>query len=303
MTEKLRILVVDDDRRLSRTLVDILTIKGHQAEAAYSGPEALDMVKQEQFDCVLSDIRMPEMSGVELHRAIKEAQPQVPVVLMTAYSSDRLVQEGLEQGALAILTKPLDINNLLCFLSSLRRQQSVVIVDDDPVFCQTLGDILEARGFAVSKLTDPSGVAESLDSDELAVLLDMKLNSIGGLEVLKEIRGRCPRLPVILVTGYRQEMSASIQAAMEIGAYACLYKPFDIDKLLQALAELRQRDLSRILGRPMGKDRPARALFVIAGRASAVAIPTPEIAAPSARNDSRADAGGVLRQKKVLPRG
>ncbi len=253
MTEKLRILVVDDDRRLARTLVDILMVKGHQAKAVYSGPEALNRVKRERFDCVISDIRMPEMNGVELHRAIREQHPQTPVVLMTAYSSDRLVQEGLEQGALAILAKPLDINNLLCFLSSLRRQQSVVIVDDDPAFCQTLGDILEGRGFAVSKLSDPSGVAESLDSDELAVLLDMKLNSIGGLEVLKEIRGRCPRLPVILVTGYRQEMSASIQAALEIGAYTCLYKPFQIDELLQALAELHKRDLSRILGRLIGK--------------------------------------------------
>jgi len=253
MTEKLRILVVDDDRRLAGTLVDILTVKGHQAQAAYSGPEALDRVKQEQFDCVLTDIRMPEMNGVELHRAIREAQPHVPVVLMTAYSSDKLVQEGLEDGAIATLTKPLDINNLLCFLSSLRQQQSVVIVDDDPAFCQTLGDILGARGFAVTRLTDPSGVAESLSPDEPVVLLDMKLNSIGGLEVLKEIRARYPRLPVILVTGYRQEMSAAIQAALEIGAYACLYKPFQIDELLQALAELRKRDLSRILGRLIGK--------------------------------------------------
>ena len=253
MTEKLRILVVDDDRRLASTLVDILRVKGHQAEAAYSGPEAQDTLKQEQFDCVLSDIRIPEMSGVELQRAIREAQPQTPVLLMTAYSSDRLVQEALEEGAIATLTKPLDINNLLCFLSSLRQQQSVVIVDDDPAFCQTLGDILGARGFAVTKLTDPSGVAESLDSDELAVLLDMKLNSIGGLEILKEIRGRCPRVPVILVTGYRQEMSAAIQAALEIGAYACLYKPFEIDELLQSLADLRNRNLSRILRRLMAK--------------------------------------------------
>ena len=253
MSEKLRILVVDDDRRLARTLVDILTVKGHQAQAAYSGPEALDIVKQQQFDCVLTDIRMPEMNGVELHRAIREAQPQVPVVLMTAYSSDKLVQEGLEQGALATMTKPLDINSLLGFLSSLRQQQSVAIVDDDPAFCQTLGDILEARGFAVTRITNPRGVAESLSPDEPVVLLDMKLNSISGLEVLKEVRARYSRLPVILITGYRQEMSTAIQAALEIGAYACLYKPFDIDKLLQALAELRKRDLSRILGRLIRK--------------------------------------------------
>ena len=136
MTEKLRILVLDDDRRLARTLVDILALKDCQAEPACSGPQALEKAKQTQFDRFLTDIRMPEMNGVE---------------------------------------------------------------------------------------------------------------------VLKEIRARYSRLPVILVTGCRQEMSAAIQAALEIGAYTCLYKPLQIDELLQALAELHKRDLSRILGRPMGK--------------------------------------------------
>jgi len=127
LTEKLRILVVDDDRRLARTLVDILTVKGHQAQAAYSGPEALDRVKQEQFDCVLSDVRMPEMNGVELHRAIREQQPQTPVLLMTAYSSDRLVRQGLEEGAVACLTKPLNIDSLLRLISSLRPEGSAAV--------------------------------------------------------------------------------------------------------------------------------------------------------------------------------
>ena len=253
MSQKLRILIVDDDRRMARTLSDILKVKGYEAEAAYSGPEALDMMEKGYFDCVLADIKMPEINGVELYKAIKEEQPDLPVVLMTAYSSDKLVEEGLEEGAVASLTKPLDINLLLSFFSSLAKGGSVVIVDDDPQFARTLGDILRARGFAVSELSDPQDIVEMLRPDGQVVLVDMKLNNISGLEVLKEIRERHPHLPVVVVTGYREEMSQAIGAALKMNAYTCLYKPFEIDELLQVLTEIRKQELRRALGQPVRK--------------------------------------------------
>ena len=249
MSEKLRILIVDDDRRMAQTLHDIFRIRGYEAEAAHSAPEALERVAEDPFDCVLSDIRMPEVNGVELYRAIKARQPDLPVVLMTAYSTDELVKEGLEEGVIATLTKPLDINALLGFFSSLRRERSVVIVDDDPRFCKTLGDILRARGFAVTQVTDPHGVVERVRPDGQVVLLDMKLNDKSGLEVLKGIREQYPHLPVILVTGYRGEMASAIEAALKIKTYTCLYKPLQIEELLQLLTEIHHQELGRALGR------------------------------------------------------
>jgi len=251
MSNKLRILIVDDDRRLARTLVDILRCKGYEAQAAHSGVEALDNIKKDYFDCVLTDIKMPQMNGVELHEAIKELQPGLPVVLMTAYSSDKLVKKGMEAGAVATLTKPLNINLLLCFFSSLHKERPIVIVDDNPEFANTLGDVLRTRGFEVRQVTDPRDMAEVLGSDGQMVVLDMKLDSINGLHVLEEVRKRYPRLPVILVTGYREETAQTIKAAVKINAYTCLYKPVEIDGLLQVLAEVRQRELSRILGQPI----------------------------------------------------
>lgn len=253
MKEKLHILIVDDDRRMVKTLVDVLTVKGYKAEAAYSGPEALDKMKKGQFDCILTDVKMPEMNGVKLYKTIKETRPDLPVVLMTAYSTDKLVKEGLEQGVIASLTKPLDINALLSFFSTLRKERSIVIVDDDPQFCKTLGDILRERGFSVTQVTDPCDIREALRPDSQSVLLDMKLNEISGLEVLKDIKKQCPHMPVILVTGYREEMAQSIEAALKIGAYTCLYKPFEIDKLLQLLTKIHHQELSRILGQPVRK--------------------------------------------------
>ncbi len=252
MSEMLRILVVDDDPNMAKTLTNIFRVKGYEAKAAHSGLDALEKMKQERFDCVLSDIKMPESNGVEFYRAIKARWSDLPVVLMTAYSSDSLVEEGLEEGAIACLTKPLDINLLLSFLSSLSKERSIVIVDDNPGFARTLGDILRLRGFTVTPVTDPHGVIEKVGADGQVVLLDMKLDSINGLEVLEKIRKRYPHLPVILVTGYREEMASAIEAALAINAYTCLYKPLQIEELLQTLTEIHHQELGRVLaGEPM----------------------------------------------------
>src|SRR5262245_60075281 len=71
VSEKLRILIVDDNEMMVKTLQDILRLKGYQTEPAYSGLEALRKVEDGAFDFVLSDIKMPDLNGVDLYRAIK----------------------------------------------------------------------------------------------------------------------------------------------------------------------------------------------------------------------------------------
>ena len=75
------------------------------------------------------------------------------------------------------------------------------------------------------------------------------------MEVLKQIRARHPYMPVILVTGYPKEVASAIEAGLKIWAYTCLYKPFDIEALLQVLTEIRHGELGRLLGRPVRKRR------------------------------------------------
>lgn len=255
MSETLRILIVDDDQMMAKTLCDILRVKDYHAEVANSGAEALDWIERESFDCVLSDIKMPEVNGVELYKAIKAQQPDMPVVLMTAYAADSLVKEGLEEGVIAALDKPLDINLVLSFFSLLSQDRSIVIVDDDANFCQTLGDILRARGFSVMARTDPQNLVEQITDDQV-VLLDMQLGDTNGLTVMKEVRGKFPLIPVLLVTGFREEMNSAIEAALAINAYTCFYKPLQIEEFLQTLDKIHRQELGRKLGQtPRKKPR------------------------------------------------
>jgi CheY-like chemotaxis protein len=243
LTQKFRILIVDDDKRMTRTLADILNLAGYEAVEAASGPQALELTRAQAFDCVLTDVRMPDMDGVEFHHQLRQSQPGLPVVLMTAYASDEIVRKGLEEGVVGVLDKPLDISQLLSFFTSLVKHRAIAIVDDDPAFCKTLGDILTQRGFTVMQITDPHVKVELMASDCQVILLDMKLNSINGLDVLKDIRARYPSMPVVLITGHRQEMAETVRAALEINVHACLYKPLEIPDLLEKLAQIQLQRL------------------------------------------------------------
>lgn len=113
------ILIVDDNRSICVTLQDILITKGFDVEIAFSGAQALEKFNVQEFDCVLMDIIMPQMNGVELFRKLKLIREDIPVVFMTAYSTDNLVRDGLDEGALEVMDKPLDIENLIHCLSAI----------------------------------------------------------------------------------------------------------------------------------------------------------------------------------------
>jgi CheY-like chemotaxis protein len=247
MEQSLHILIVDDDKRMTRTLTDILSLSGHNVVEAHSGPQALEKARAQPFDCVLTDVRMPGMDGVELHRQLRSIQPGLPVILMTAYAADSLTSRGLDDGVVGVLDKPLDITHLLGFLTSLLKNRTIVIVDDDKAFCKTLDDILHQRGFQVAQINDPHVDVNLMTTDAQVILLDIKFNGINGVDVLKEIRKNNPTLPVLMVTGYRKEMMSAIQAALEISAFACLYKPLEIPQLLEMLSGLQTKHLRGLL--------------------------------------------------------
>jgi two-component system, NtrC family, response regulator HydG len=247
MPQKLQILIVDDDQRMTHTLADILTISGHTAITAFSAAEALTKARTLNLDCVLTDIKMPVMSGLELYRQLRLVKPGLPVILMTAFAAQEVIRQGLEEGVVGVLDKPLDINWLLGFFTALSKNRTIVIVDDDPQFCKSLGDILQQRGFNVTQITDPHTDVEEMGHEAQVVLLDLKLNEVNGLDILKLIRDRFPTLPVLLVTGYRHEMADLIEQAQTYQVTVHLYKPLEIPSLLDILAQLQLTHLRDLI--------------------------------------------------------
>lgn len=244
MNEDLRVLVVDDEWPMAKTLVDVLKLKGFRAEAAFSGPQALEMMVGGRFNCVLTDIRMPDVNGVELLRAVRAMQPSVQVLLMSAYAASDLVREGLRAGATAAFVKPIDIDFLSWFLCKLGEERSIVIADDDGRCWDRVRAALEGRGFSVHEVHDPGGLLPALRPSGQVVFLGAGLNGVPGLELLRRIRERHGTLPVVLTWEGGERQAAVLNEARGLDMHDWLGKPVETEALLKVLAQIRRRELS-----------------------------------------------------------
>ncbi len=107
-SDKVQILVVDDDISHCTILQALLRGWGYQVGLAHNGLQALEQIHQQVFDLVLCDIRMAEMDGIATLKEIKAYNPAIPVLIMTAFSSVGTAVEAIKSGALDYLVKPLD---------------------------------------------------------------------------------------------------------------------------------------------------------------------------------------------------
>ena len=109
MSTAQHILVVDDDPMLRDLLVKTLEAIGHMAVAAENGLQALSLLQQQTFSIVISDIKMPEMDGVELLRRIRSAHPGLPVLFISGFATAELLGRAEPDG---FLTKPFRIHHV-----------------------------------------------------------------------------------------------------------------------------------------------------------------------------------------------
>ena len=108
-----KVLVVDDERSIRITLGEFLRRDGHTVESAETAEAARSMLQSGGFDVVLSDIILPQLNGVELLRAIREAAPHVQVILMTGEPTVETAAQALRAGATDYLFKPINKNAVL----------------------------------------------------------------------------------------------------------------------------------------------------------------------------------------------
>ncbi|MGH9336542.1 MAG: sigma-54-dependent transcriptional regulator [Vicinamibacteria bacterium] len=107
-----RILVIDDEESMRQLLEIALGKEGYRLTLAESGRKATELFDKSSYDLVISDIKMPDMSGVDVLRHIKETDPTVPVIMITAYASAETAVEALRLGAYDYLTKPFKLEEL-----------------------------------------------------------------------------------------------------------------------------------------------------------------------------------------------
>ena len=103
------LLIVDDQHGIRLLLGEVFKREGYRTFLASNGLEALKIVEKEKLDCVLLDMKIPGMDGLEILKSIKAKWPELPVMMMTAYGELDLIQEALSNGAAKYFTKPFNI--------------------------------------------------------------------------------------------------------------------------------------------------------------------------------------------------
>lgn len=235
-----RVLVVDDDRFMVKTLADVLRLKGWDVSMAYDGNDAVARLAAGSFDFVVMDVKMPGMDGVSAFKAMKLMKPDVRVVLMTAYAATDLLNEAQREGVLKIMPKPVDVDGLISMLTgSLARKEPVLIIDGDTSFLKTLSDTLRLTGHqTIAARTLDEALRFMAEHRPGAVLLHMHLGSTEPRDAVVAVHQVSPAVALVLYSGRPgavEEMHSHIPGEW---IHAYLQKPFAVEQLAGVLGAI-----------------------------------------------------------------
>jgi len=241
-----RILIVDDEADTCANLSDILTDLGYETDVAHDGYAALELVKKKAYDLALLDLRMPGMDGLELYRRMREISAGTVAIVVTAYATSDTAKSITAAGAWQVVPKPVDIGKLLGLVGQALDTPLILVVDDDKDLCENLWDILRERGYRVHFAHDVGDAEKALKQHNFhVVLIDMKLPSGDGHQVFRALQSIDKEARTVLITGFAAEMETKVQTALQAGANAVCYKPFDVGKLLSTVQQLCARSESQ----------------------------------------------------------
>jgi len=199
----LNILVVDDDKNFAHTLCEILRMGGYKCQEVHSVQEAQDILKREHFDCVLSDVKMPDRSGVDLYNQIRKEQPNLPFVLMTAYTSNQVIEEAINCGVLAALQKPLDIEGILKFFSKLSQSLQAAIISEEKETCKVIKKILKNEKFTFKIYHSIDLFLKSKTKEYSIVFVDAHEPCEHYCEDIKTLLDYLPERTIVIICDYR----------------------------------------------------------------------------------------------------
>jgi DNA-binding NtrC family response regulator len=224
-------LVVDDNVAFADNVAEILGDAGAEVRVVPSALEALKELEQTRFDGVVTDMRMPGVSGAEFLKRLREIDPGVPVVLLTAWAQDSQIDEARRLGLLAFLSKPTGTKQLITLMEHARRDACVVLIDDDHALLENLSEALALSGFTVCSASSVKELGQ-LNVKPLAALVDVRLPGSEDGAALQRVKELFPQTPLLVVTGARE---------FDEGGLEIFRKPFDTRKLVARLEALAQK--------------------------------------------------------------
>ena len=248
--EGMKILVVDDEKNMRGTLAAILAEKGYTVAEAGTGEQALDRCQQQAFDVVLMDVRMPGLNGVETFRKIRRHQDDTKVILMSAYHVDDLKRTALEEGAVAFLPKPLNVQRIMDLIQDVNKT-AILVVQNDQDEGERIHAKLREGGYHVTVASTPQDALKLVEQIRFnIVLIEDVLPAMTGLELYLAIKQITPTTLAIMMSGQEAEFVKITRQAVQQTPYTILKKPLDLDYLLDLLTSMSGQQASNAIIKP-----------------------------------------------------
>jgi len=148
------ILIVDDEKAIRKTLAEILTFEGFTVEEAADGAEAVAKIKDNNYDCILCDIKMPKMDGIEVLEIAKQEKPETPFIVISGHGNLETAVEAVKKGAFDYISKPPDLNRLLITIRNAMDKKSLVAETKQLRKRINKGTIMIGESAGISKIKD-----------------------------------------------------------------------------------------------------------------------------------------------------
>ena len=139
-----KILIIDDERAIRNTMKDVLEFENYQVDVAENGRAGLEMATSTNYDLIFSDIKMPEMDGIEVLTALREAEVESPVVMISGHGNIETAVDCIKRGAADFIEKPIDLNRLL--ISTKNALEKKTLVQETKVLKKKVGSRFQMIG-------------------------------------------------------------------------------------------------------------------------------------------------------------
>jgi FixJ family two-component response regulator len=236
----LLISVVDDDESIRRTTTFLIETFGFRAAAFESAQDFLKSGQLHETSCLIIDVQMPGMSGLQLQSELAAASMGIPIIFITAYDNKTSRQQAMQAGAVAFLGKPFNDQELLeCIRLALRGELEpttglIAVVDDDESIRRATTLLIQSFGLRARAFESAESFLQSGEQHKTSCLiLDVRMPTMGGFELQSALAAAGCRIPIIFISAYVDKESR--KRAMQTGAVAFLGKPFNDEQLLQSL--------------------------------------------------------------------
>ncbi len=242
--EKYKTLVIEDESATLKQLAKVIRKEGFEVAVAENGSVGLDIFKNEHPDIIVTDLKMPDIDGLEVLRQAKRISPNVPVILITGFGETDTAISALREGMFDYIKKPIDLNLLILALGRAKEKvheyknsvpfPNILLVDDEETTRRRLARVLTKEGWQVHQASDGEQALNIFKKTKIDIVLtDIKMPKKDGLQALHEMRANAEDFEAIILTGYGDESSA-IQA-MKDGAINFLKKPIDLEQMIVAV--------------------------------------------------------------------